>query len=350
MERGADLPEEFKFTLDEESFIPTEREKKMARLFRAYLSALAENAYDKEAPQQLNHAEENALPWIHAICRNTQKGSSDFALRVWVLFTANKKKLATGRLKQYKFRTVPMKAKDDRADTRPENLDENQSRKIRCDIILFDHLLDLLQPPDREYAKFQFYARSRFDRFTHYKTSIEKLYEFNCAEEAMDGVDQLGCLIRYHIEHCLMDTPVWLTRARPNYSPKPLLNSLTDLLLHDATLLPVKRRMTERMRRVIEDAKGKEAVAQYRSKRGNEDGITKLITQLREEQNLHFQKTHVFMDEEPLRDPNLNQCERCVIEYFLKKETFKPLYANLLKKAESLFPAKWFLSKRVFGG
>lgn len=53
------------------------------------------------------------------------------------------------------------------------------------------------------------------------------------------------------VEHCLMNAAAWLNRM-PTLQQKELLNSLTSLL-HDATLMPTNRRLTDRIRLVLND-------------------------------------------------------------------------------------------------
>lgn len=351
MKRGNEIQAVSPIKLETTEFICTQLEEKLAQLFCAYLSAMADTAYRYEFKPMLNNAQGNALPWIHAISGYRVSSSETApctALLLWVLFTAQTTKLAKGELNTYKFRISPSKRDMNQADVRPEKLNGNQSQKIRCDIILFDHLLDLLPPPDREYAKFQFYVLTRYDRFTHYRTKAEKHMEFNCEPDSMDGIDQLGCMIRYHIEHCLMNTPAWLTLGVPSLTSKPLMNSLSALLLYDATLLPVKRRLTERVRYFLESSKGAKSIEEYKQCAGDEVRITKMLNRLREENNLHFQTAHVFMDKDVLNDPNIKQCERFTVEHALKERAFKDYYDNLRNKAEELFPAEWFLSRRIF--
>ena len=145
-----------------------------------------------------------------------------------------------------------------------------------------------------------------------------------------------------------MNTPAWLSLAVPSLSSKPLMNSLAALLLHDATLLPTKRRLTERVQFFMKDAKANNYVEQYEQCGGNEERITRLLDRLREEEDLHFIASHVFMDSETLNDPNIVQCERFVVEYALKEKQFEFYYAKLRDKAMTLFPREWFLSKFLF--
>ena len=349
--QGANIDKKISWKKYEEAFTPCDLEDRIARLFHKYLSALIDMAYGTEYQALINKAFQNSLTWIHTVMENSKMNEEEApctALLLWVLFTTYTKKLASGTLKEYKFAVPNRKSTKDQADVSPAKLNGNQSQKIRCNIILFDHLLDIVQPKDREYAKFQFYAFARYDRFTHYRTKPDRPFDFNCIEEELDCVDQLGGMIRYHIEHCLMNTPAWLSLAVPSLSSKPLMNSLAALLLHDATLLPTKRRLTERVQFFMKDAKANNYVEQYEQCGGNEERITRLLDRLREEEDLHFIASHVFMDSETLNDPNIAQCERFVVEYALKEKQFEFYYAKLRDQAMTLFPREWFLSKFLF--
>lgn len=351
-QRASVLDFDIRLSAPTEPVTPTKAEKKLADLFTAYLSALAKTAYRKEYESVIPNAYNNALSWIHAICHNAQCQSPNapcMALLLWTLFVVRPKKLAAGILREYRFRLTHTAAQSDRADIPPEQMQENQSRKIRCDIILFDHLLDLVPPEDKEYAKFQFYAFSRYDRFTHYKTTLQQYRDFTCLPDLTDGVDRLGCMLRYHMEHCFMTTPAWLSLPAPSLSSKPLLNSLTSLLLYDATLLPSKRRLTDRIRLFLDDGKvGDDAVERYLNCNGDDEAITKLLDCLLEQHNLHFLSTHAFSGADTLNDPNIQQCENFVLEHALKIRSYKELYDNLYNRARELFSPKLFLSERVF--
>ncbi len=350
IERGAAINIGVKIKLDTTSIEPSETDRKLAKLFRVYLQALAEQAYKRDYAPLVSDSESKALPWIQTLKLYLEKGNSNHpcpALFLWCLFTTYTKKLATGKLKEFKFKTAYVRDKEERADTLPEKMDEQVSRKIRCDIILFDYLLELLPPDDKEYAKFQFYALTRYDRFTHYYIRKKDRYDFNCLPNLADGVDQLGCLIRYHIEHCLMSTPAWLSLPVPSLSSKPLLNSLTALLLYDANILPTNNRLTDRVRLFLDKQEGKKAVEKYFAC-SDSASITRLVDRLREEYNLHFNSAHVFDGDETMNDPNITACERYVIEAVLKGRAFNVYYENLRSKAEELFPAELFLSKHVF--
>lgn len=337
---------------------PTDLETKLIGLLESYLVALGEFAYkEEEYKEAIQGAGKHALPWIHAVLEETERNCDAeesecpcVALLMWSLFIFPTK-LATGKLKKYNFQNVYSKYLNTRKksiNATPHLLNGNQSMKSRCDIILFDHLLDLLPPSDKDYAKFQFYAFSRLDRFTHYQTIAEKYKDFNCVPDMADGIDRLGNLIRYNIEHCLMDTPAWLQVAAPNHYSKPLLNSLTELLLHDSTLLPVKRRLTDRIRIFLNDSEGKREIERYKLRCSNPDAISKFLDRVIEQKNLHFQTAHVFLNESSLNDPNIAQCERFVLEHALKQSAFKEYYQNLRQKAKMLVPSELFLSEHVF--
>ena len=236
-----------------------------------------------------------------------------------------------------------------RKDDSPTRQQGTQSMKTKCNIILFDHLLDLLPTADPEYTKFQFYALTQYNRFPHYKTIPAKPYDFSVIEKTMDCVDQLGGLINYHIDHCLMNTPAWLTLAVPSLAPKPLMNSLTALLLHDATIMPTKYRLTDCLRILMDDKGNAETyITAYVHCSTNPEQKTNLLDRMIAENNLHFNASHVFADGDTLNDPNIRQCERFVVEYFLKESVFGRYRSNLREKAKSLFPAEWFLSEHVF--
>lgn len=350
--RGHQLPLQETLEISDNPFQveqATELEKKLGRLFVTYLNACMDMAYCHDYKSYTQEAYRNAIPWIHAIIANNSNTNvaGNAALWVWILFTTFTTKLASGKLKKLVFRLAP--SKQMRKDDSPARQQGTQSMKTKCNIILFDHLLDLLPTDDPEYTKFQFYALTQYNRFPHYKTIPVKPYDFSVIEKPMDCVDQLGGLINYHIDHCLMNTPAWLTLAVPSLAPKPLMNSLTALLLHDATITPTKYRLTDCLRILMDDKVNAEAyITAYVHCSTNPEQKTNLLDRMIAENNLHFNASHVFADGDTLNDPNIRQCERFVVEYFLKESVFGRYRSNLREKAKSLFPAEWFLSEHVF--
>lgn len=325
-----------------------EMDLKLGKLFRSYMLAVANQAYVRKYYKVLEqNAPELCLPGICAVRRWLQEYTDNRpcdALIIWALFTSETKKLATGQLRKFKFRMKTHLKRDEK----PEQMQETRSRKIACNILLFDHLLDLLSPDRdaRALAKYQFYAFTRYDRFAHYKTDEKNICDFDsCLPDPADCVDQLGGLIRYNIAHCLMNTTAWLNRA-PTLQTKELLNSLTGLLMHDATLMPTNRRLTDRIRLcLLDEEKSRHMIKRYQEAAGN---TTKVLQALVNENGLHFWEAHVFLDQEEMQDPHLAQCERMLLEFALKEKTLIPYYRNLYTKAADLFPSEWFLSDAVF--
>ena len=327
---------------------PTEMDLKLGKLFRSYMLAVANQAYTRKYYKVLEqNAPELCLPGICAVRRWLQEYTGNRpcdALIIWALFTSETKRLATGQLRKFKFRMKTHLKRDER----PEQMQETRSRKIACNILLFDHLLDLLSPDRdaRALAKYQFYAFTRYDRFVHYKTDAKNICDFDsCLPDPADCVDQLGGLIRYNIDHCLMNTTAWLNRA-PTLQTKELLNSLTGLLMHDATLMPTNRRLTDRIRLcLLDEEKSRHMIKRYQEADGN---TTRVLQALVNENGLHFWEAHAFLDQEEMQDPHLAQCERMLLEFALKEKTLIPYYRNLCTKVADLFPSEWFLSDTVF--
>lgn len=351
VERGSGLEKVYvSFTIPKKTdIVPTELEQNLTSLFLAYCSALTDKAYNYDL-REVRIQESNVQRGIHAACdylKNRKTKQPCDALILWSLFTSNTTRLAKGTLNRFTFRRSRDEKPEYRSNTKPKDFQETRSKKFSMNIMLFDHLLDLVPPEDREYAKYQFYCWTRYDRFTHYKTKLTRLLDFECSPDLIDGVDQLGGMIHYFVEHCLMNTPAWLTLPAPTIAGKPLLNSLTTLMLHDATLLPTKRRLTDRIRLFLND-KGAKEVNNYIACAGDADRITRLLDRLRLEHGLYFQADHIFTGEETLEDPNIIQCERLVLEHALKERSFQSYYSNLYEAAKTLFPAELFQDPHVF--
>lgn len=73
--------------------------------------------------------------------------------------------------------------------------------------MLYDYLLDLLQPDaspeELFYAKYEFYALTHFQWYVYYRL-LKNLHsgsgyhpDFHLSPDFMDGVDELGNLMRY---------------------------------------------------------------------------------------------------------------------------------------------------------
>lgn len=328
----------------------SELELKLAKLFFHYLDACANQTSSTDYKHYLTsfaQIQKNALPWISAILKEAESNiDTCSALWIWVLFATYTSKLAKGTLNVYKFHAPPFKNKNDLQDIAPDNQTTNTSSKKRCNIILFDHLLDLLPPPDIHYAKFQFYALTKYNRFTHYDTKPEKPFDFNCSTRFLDFVDELGGLILYHITHCLSNTPAWLTPFLPR-SSKDIMNSLSCLLLHDSNVRPVKRSLTGRIDILLRNKeKAEKYITEYMhcTPRMRSSKLREIV----ECENLHFVPTRAFADLEILDAPNQRSCECIVLEFALRQRILPLYYKNLKGKAELLFPPELFLSDHVF--
>lgn len=336
-----------------------EQENELCNLFREYILAVERKAYVRS---YVNLPRDNlCLRGIRAMFQWLKENPEHrpcSALIIWALFTTETKKLATGELFCFRFYMKTRRT----PDKEPETMQETLSRKIDCNVLLFDHLLDILPPEDgdREFAKFQFYAFTRYDRFTHYKTNTDKLYDFDtCQRDLTDGVDQLGVLIRYLIDHCLMNTVAWLN-IEPGHDRCEALNSLATLLLHDATLMPTDRRLTDRIRRVLEEPKEcKSIMSVYmnmfnvvgessEAAKGGSFKVAKVLRAFIAKHNLHFREAHAFIDADEMKDPHLEQCEQFILEHALKERIFKKYFGVLYQKAKELFDPKLFLSETVF--
>lgn len=329
----------------------SETEKKLAKLFHSYLTACYKQAYFKSyAAYQDNYSqiEKNALPWIHAVLKHSESNTAVCAaLWIWVLFATYTTKLAKGTLKIYKFHAPPSQTKNDLQDVAPDQQNANTALKKQCNIILFDHLLDLLPVGDKPLAKFQFYDLSRYNRFSHYQTKIDKPYDFNCLASSSDYVDELGGLILYHIEHCLLHSPAWLTPFLPKTS-KSMLNSFTDFLLLDSNVRPVQRSLTGRIKILFDN---KTNIQHYvniytecgHTQQAKRDALREIVGRER----LSFVAPHALSALDLMSNEDATDCACMLLEYVLKQYMLLDDITKLKYKAEQLFPGL-FLSEHVF--
>lgn len=320
---------------------PRADELSLGALFHAYLSAAATQAYVYKYKCLLSLPEENWLKAIRCVYRDlelTTPNRQNWALVFYHLFTQKAKELAEGKLKKYTFLPVrlgqtPMKP--------PEEVQACTSQKIRCNIMLFDNLLVLLPPEDLEYAKFQFYAFTRYDRYLHYDVKAKKdnwTPDFHCPENMEDGVDRFGHMIRRHISYCIPNYVDWLTPGLPN---DRTVNSaaLATLLLQDASIMPTCKRLTDRVRELINDQEvGPKILAEYEKVYMDQAKTIQRLKSWCQKYNLNFANDDII-HEVGLKPQRINfLCSRFILEHALKEKLILKAQENLSTIASALFP------------
>lgn len=318
----------------------TDMDERLALLFQAYLKALSEYAhtenYDKDLERKERNTRANMIhSVVHYLDEHPEISKDRQALILFQFFNGCMKKLAEGRLRKYNF--LPPQKRGERGVS-PSKTQKIVSQKIRCNIVLYDYLLKLFPPEDLGYAKFQFYAFSGYDWYTHYELPDEidwSRITFNLPADLSDGVDELGHLLRQNIYSCMPNSFGWLAPDLPNTQDVDA-QGLATLLMHDAAL-PTKSQLIPLIKAFIKSEEGKEAVSEYRK-----DQFSQYKTREHLE-NWCMSKDLAFRDEEfligekrPALKRNLRY-SRYVLERMLKEILYQEARNNLSEIALKLF-------------
>lgn len=318
----------------------TDMDKRLAGLFLTYLKALSEYAYEKNYATRLDGNDRDT--WsdlihsvVHYLDEHPEVSKDRQALFLFQLLSGNTKKLADGKLRIYHFR--PPQRKRERG-VPPQKSQTLITQKIRCNIMLYDYLLRLFPPEDLGYAKFQFYAFTGYDWYTHYELPEEidwTRITFNLPADLSDGVDELGHLLRQNIWFCMPNSFGWLVPSLPN-NPDVDAQVLATLLMHDATL-PTKSQLVSKVRNFIESEEGKTVVSKYREIQFRQMETRHYLEDWCKSKNLAFRHEEILFDE---KRPNMKKrlkYSRYVLERGLKEALYQEARENLGKIALGLF-------------
>lgn len=328
------LYEDIQIRIEAREEKPSELEKHLCALFRTYLAITAKYAYAKEYQDFLKLPQNNYLPAIHAVIeylkdRELQPYS---ALVLFHLFTQCTKKLACGKLKDFKFKALPHRA----TEGRPQEITR---QRTECKIMLFDLLLDFLQPDDPDYLKYLFCQYTRFNGYNHFTISGDQnTMDFSYLPNPRDCVDQLGGEFRRHIRFCISNDVSWLTPGLPNNREFNSI-ALATLLLHDAKYLPVYTRLTDRVRRLLDSSKiANMMIGEYQDACHDQGKTLDLLENWCRQYGLEFIGEESFMDLWTEYPEMLRQiCSRFVLEFMLKERVYDEARKNLSQVAQALF-------------
>ncbi len=340
----------FSISIRQSNDAPTEKERNLAKLFRAYLKALSGQAYVKnyDAYWREENCEEAWAGRIHSVVHyldeHAEISKDQQALILFQLFKTKTKKLAEGTLKKFTFDVVKRELERDVPQTETQVI---TAQKIRCNIMLYDYLLKLFPPDDIEYAKFQFYAFTGYSWYTHYilpePVDWSSDITFELPANQSDGVDRLGYLIRQNIWFCMPSNFGWLTPDLPN-TPGSDAQVLATFLMHDATL-PTKSQLISRVKRFLEKDEGKSAVAKYKGIQYKQTEARAFLDNCCNTQNLRFRGEEILFDEKRPRSKKRLIYGRYVLEHALKDALCQEARENLGRIAKVLFKNLLFSDK-----
>lgn len=322
--------------------IEADRESELSTLFIQFVHATHEQAYLKDIHTE--QLQDNILPAIRCILMYFHDNPEETIYKPIVffqLFTQEMTKLAMGKLKSYTFKP-PRRT----AIKPPEETPPNARAKIEVNIMLFDYLLKLFMPEkthDKEeisYAKYLFQYYTKYTGFTHYDVSKEgSTRSFQCLPIPMDGVDDLGTIIRHHIFYCIPNFVSQLTPGLPNDRTKNS-EALSLLLLRDAAYMPVETRLTDKVRRCLDDPdKGPSIISKYQ-KICSDDKVTRdALNKWCSEYHLEFVGEDIFSDimSKYERDQLESLCNRFVLEYGIKEHILSGVRKNLSAIAQAFW-------------
>lgn len=325
-------------------------DQELSQLFHDFVYAAAHRAYQmKQYGKLIDSAKDNSINAIVCV-RQYLEENSDLpvpkALIFWWLFTKETTKLAKGELGKFTFKMQG-------TTTNRHLTRETQARtyrKIDCQIMLFDYLLELLPPSTEQetaYAKFQFHVFSKYNGYTHFRVKPIKYLEcdpknnckfcFDLSPDSRDCVDRLGGVIRKHILRCVSNDVRWLTPGLQNdWSTNSSI--LATLLLQDIARFPKIRCLINRIYSFLRDEdKGKNCVQTYRDFEGGQRDLRKQLETWCKDNDLIFEDDIPSSDMEISADTMKLLCSRLVLEYMLKEQILLEVRECLSVVAQKLW-------------
>lgn len=356
--------------------------KKLSCLFYAYLKAMVDRSYRYEYKEYVFNTENTGQKgetntcmereWIKEIGLVHQKlvklNASGTVLNPAIvyfdLFVNYTNRLAKHKLTKYKFR---MPSPNKRAEDRRVPL--TISRKIECQIILYDYLLDLFFPNgdsnERAYAKYEFYAATHYQWYMHYQLpekpkqkisssekqdseAIEELPNFHLLPDLEDGVDELGHIMRRNIELCLPNGYEWLAMEPLHARYLDDIHTKT-LLLEEACLRLPSRRMITKVRNYIKESReSRNLLEEYAKIEADPRKVIQLLNPICQEKEFYFYSEIALSEYAPISADRRVEYTRLILEHELRAQLNEAAHRELFHVAHRYF-AKLFVTKDPFG-
>ena len=317
----------------------TDIERRLSVLFHAYLKATFEHAYQYDYKPYIEAGETSWVNEIHCVYQYLQgEGISgvDHALVFYHLFSSQTKKLAGHKLKKYTFSlpTNTCKAKEP-----PERVRPQISQRNFCNIMLFDYLLWLLPSEDLEYSRFQFYAFTNYEWYTHFEIPnvTQDTFEpkFDLTPDLSRGVDELGHLLRRNISFCIPNGFEWLNPGLPNTKAEDA-GVLVTLLLQDASIKASAFRLTNKIHQSLEK-NGSTLLEQFLNLQLDKDGLTTLINNYCNKNGLFFRGENELYEREPFQSEKHLLYSRYILEFELRNLLYEKACVELRRMAQKYF-------------
>lgn len=333
-----------------------EMARKLSCLFYNYMEALSTRGYRTGLSHYLKLEKTDWEEELRSVYEFLLREAPDWnpALVFFCLFTEYTTPLASHRLKKFDF---ALKSAAKRAEEPIGQVQLTLSRKYECQIMLYDHLLDLLlqtaSPEEISYAKFEFYARTSYQWYTHYRlpqnshTASEYDPSFHMAPDFGDGVDELGNLMRNCINFCFPNGYEWLAIHPQNRVRFNTVEPKT-LLLSEASLIRPSQRLITKIRHFLEQEKGKELKQKYARIAYDTKKVIHLLDACCKEQEFHFYYEILLSEYEITKPEYIHVYSRLLLEHELREQMYEEARKNLRRIAQEKFGAL-FLTDDPFG-
>ena len=315
---------------------PSKQEENLCALFKDFILASVNRAYIKRYKDLDDEPSSNYLPAVHGLLSHAREKDlmPYLALLFFHLFTQKTVKLARGTLKKYTFAPIGRRS----ANTSSGRAQTITQRKVENNIILFDLLLQFFAPEDPSFLKYLFHKYTMYNGYNHFRTSMSQDARFLCLPEPRDSVDQLAGTFRFHIQYCIPNGINWLTPGLPNDWAENS-TALATFLLRDAAFLPVYTRLTDRVRRCLQEPEiGDKLVREYREACLDQEETIKLLDSWCSKYKLIFTGEDIaprYLREHPESLQRI--CSRFVLEYALKEKLYASARERLCAIAQALF-------------
>lgn len=363
----SDLFSPFKVKILESDEAPAEIDSNLDQLFRGYVKACEEYAYVTwHAPRE----NRDKRYWKQAILctrkyleSHPSKLPGYSALVFFHLFTQNAEKLLDASLSVYCFKK---NLKSSPATTNPNAHQARTHERIRCNILLFDQLLELFLAKDlpissnmaqskrkarekeraqwRSNAKFLFYRYSRYDRYWHFdlhnfwEAGSKPQIDFSYPENYKDGVDFFGNMLRYHINYCIPAQIQWLlpTLSLNRYERPETV--LATLLLAEGTLqIPARKRLINRIQNILKSKAGADMIDVYARDFLDEGTVKAHLENWCKVYQLRVPKQEALTYEPGTQYAAIQGAGRQILEYFLRDRMIQRSRQMLTGAAKDLF-------------
>lgn len=311
--------------------------EKLVEVFSQYFAATIDRGYQIEYQAISENAEANARSVIRQMIiwfRAYPELTSWKELVYFHLFSQNTKRIASGTLHSYKLkaeikRLAPI--------VPPKYMKEISRRRTYLNIMMFDYLLLVYPPKDLEYSKFRFYRLTRYVGFSHFLIRKFDPVDFRALPSPKDGVDNLGSALTRHIYACIPNYLSYLTPGLPN-DLETSMHALATFLLRDSATKTIYSRLTDRIRRALNDPiMSKDLLSGYRKVYNDQHKLIDYLNSCCIKYRLEFvgQIDLPFWIGSPQETQRL--CSRFLLEYALKEGIIKEARSHLLNIAWTLF-------------